>query len=49
MCCGKARAGAAVWVVTYPDGHTENKPSSASARIAASKVPGATWKAADKT
>ncbi len=40
MCnCGKK------WVVTYPDGRTEEKASSVAARIAASKVAGATWAA----
>jgi hypothetical protein len=41
MCsCG---GGKAKWVVTYPDGHTETKSSAVAARIAASKVSGATW------
>lgn len=31
------------WIVTYPDGRTEVKHSATAARIAASKVAGATW------
>lgn len=33
------------FLVTYPDGRTETKSSAVAARIAAAKVPGATWAA----
>jgi len=36
------------WVVTYPDGRTEIKHSAVAARIAAGKVPGATYAAESK-
>lgn len=36
------------WLVTYPDGRTETKTSATAARIAASKVTGATWAAIPK-
>jgi hypothetical protein len=31
------------WVVTYPDGRTEEKGNATAARIAAARVPGATY------
>lgn len=32
------------WIVTYPDGTSQIKQTATQARIAASQVPGATWK-----
>lgn len=47
MCnCRKNRAAkGATYTVTYPNGATETKSSEVAAKLAAGKVPGATWKA----
>lgn len=41
--CGKSAGPTRSWVVTYPDGTKQAKPSPVAAQIAASKVAGATW------
>lgn len=41
--CACGGGGRQEYVVTYPDGRTETKPSPSAARIAASQVAGATW------
>lgn len=42
-CCGSRRGPVQTWTVTYPDGRTETKRSEAAAKLATSRVPGATY------
>lgn len=41
--CSCGGSGQISYTVTYPDGRTETKPNATAARIAAAKVPGATF------